>query len=645
MRRARGRRRQAVRLFLLGMAVAHLAEAIHLRRRLRALWALDTVAHNEGDTVSADKSVVDELDVVAAQGVEVGPTTLRAVADEMAATDAEVVDLVPGDLPAERAMRLLRRVDADRLTSDPMYLPGGAHEALVSTRSVAERMEGRAPGARASGVHVIGRDELMAHTRSAHRCALTSRAMWVAPDLRAGSAGPTDRWDEVMELTAPGRPQVSLAPGVVAAETAQLVALTAGVVAAPVAGLAALAAWCVKPALVFGTQDGRTTAKVRPRDLAWSSWLRLPLAWRENVCAALAGRRQARAEALRRPAPQDPPTLDKLFEPRRQDCPWCGSEALVGRVDVTDVVQHKPGRFHLDECAACGHVFQNPVLSTKGLDYYYDNFYEGLGAEAADAGFRSFGAADRMRADAVGQFTKPRAWLDVGTGHGHFCLATRQRWPDTVFDGLDMGQPVEDAERRGWVDHAYRGLFPELADQLAESYDVVSMHQYLEHTLDPRLEIAAAAKVLEPSGYLEIDVPDPESPWGRWLGRHWFLWVQPQHVHFVPCQNLVDALGEAGFEVVAVQRGEATGGFDVTGAVVMLVSEMAPSPHLPWLARPSLGRRMCRVGLFAAALPVSAVTLAVDLVKDTLLRRPGSTRVGSVYRVVARKQRAGELAE
>ena len=93
----------------------------------------------------------------------------------------------------------------------------------------------------------------------------------------------------------------------------------------------------------------------------------------------------------------------------------------------------------------------------------------------------------------------------MGTGHGHFCLVARQHWPEATFDGLDLSESVDEAARRGWVDTAYRGLFPELAGGLPRSYDVVSMHHYLEHTRDPGAELDAATKVLEPGGHLLIE--------------------------------------------------------------------------------------------------------------------------------------------
>ncbi len=155
----------------------------------------------------------------------------------------------------------------------------------------------------------------------------------------------------------------------------------------------------------------------------------------------------------------------------------------------------------------------------------------------------------------------PARWLDVGTGHAHFCLVAAQVFPTTRFEALDLNVAIEDAKRRGWVADAHRGLFPELADQLAADvdggFDVVSMHHYLEHTREPNDELKAARRVLRPGGHLLIEVPDPESAFGRLLGRWWIPWFQPQHQHLVPVANLVAALEAEGFTVVTVERGAA----------------------------------------------------------------------------------------
>jgi hypothetical protein len=66
--------------------------------------------------------------------------------------------------------------------------------------------------------------------------------------------------------------------------------------------------------------------------------------------------------------------VGRFFEPRRDTCPWCGSLDLSIRLQTTDLIQRKPGRFTLEQCGACQHIFQNPRLTRAGLDFYYRDF-------------------------------------------------------------------------------------------------------------------------------------------------------------------------------------------------------------------------------------------------------------------------------
>jgi SAM-dependent methyltransferase len=206
--------------------------------------------------------------------------------------------------------------------------------------------------------------------------------------------------------------------------------------------------------------------------------------------------------------------------------------------------------------------------------------------------------------------------------------------PDTRFDGLDMGESVEEAERRRWIGTGHRGTFPELAPSLADGYDVVSMHHYLEHTIDPLSELDSAAQVLSDGGHLLIELPDPESVWGRWLGRYWLPWFQPQHLHLISIGLLEEALVERGFTIVDRERAGASQSSDLTAAVWMLIGRFAPPANLPWLPRPTMLRRTRRtVGVAVGALPLAGA-VAIDALLAWLPKRPGQS---NAYRLLARR--------
>ena len=292
---------------------------------------------------------------------------------------------------------------------------------------------------------------------------------------------------------------------------------------------------------------------------------------------------------------------------------------------MPDLVQGKPGTFRLDRCRACAHTFQNPRLSLAGLDHYYRDFYDGLQAEHTELLFSFTAGAYAGRARLLERVVDaaPKHWLDVGTGHGHFCLVARESWPDTRFDGLDMTDSIDEAERRGWVERGHRGLFPDLAPDLAGRYDVVSMHHYLEHTREPGLELDAAHTVLEEGGYLLVELPAPESAFGRWLGWAWGPWFQPQHQHLVPLANLVAALERRGFAIVATQRAEAHQPVDLVFAVMLLAMRLAPAGSMPWDPPRSRWRQARRGAVFASLLPLAGAAMVGDqLLRPLVAARP-----------------------
>jgi SAM-dependent methyltransferase len=284
-------------------------------------------------------------------------------------------------------------------------------------------------------------------------------------------------------------------------------------------------------------------------------------------------------------------------------------------------------------------------LSLEGLSFYYADFYDGLGEESLDEVF-SYGEY-RSRVEMVAQAapasfdrhgsSRRRRWLDVGSGHGHFCMFSRTVLPDIEFHGLDVSESVEQAAARGWIQRGLRGLFPEVARDLSannDRYDIVSMSHYLEHTRDPRAEIEAAASVVNPGGLLLIEVPDPESRMGRWFGRLWMPWFQPQHQHFVSAFNLERLLRENAFDPIVWHRGEAHQPNDFALAVMMTVNTLAPRLDLPWRPPSGFGAASRHYVAWCLGLPLLGVGWMIDQVIAPLLRRPGWS---NTYRVLARR--------
>jgi SAM-dependent methyltransferase len=553
------------------------------------------------------------------------PANVRNRAVEFARTeDLGLVDVIPPDLPAAAALDLLKHVDPGTYREDRWTRGTSASEAILYSTKAVDKLGIKPPADPTEFVTVARRIK----DREG-----VSADLVVAPDL---PAGPYDLSTRAARLRKVGkRPGLSTTVSVIG----YLAVLGATIWTWPW-GLVAAALYSLQPVLIFAGTP------LRPKDLWLTSILRavhMPYLW----IRTLGGRWRSQAEIQHEkdilasvPSYQEEIAqgISRFFEPRRESCPSCGAGTLRQWVRSVDLIQVKPGEFTMDRCSSCGHVFQNPRLSTAGLDFYYRDFYDGHGAGAAEAVFAMSPESYYGRARMVQPFITPATWLDVGSGHAHFCRGAKEILPETRFDGLDQGAAIEHAAALGWITTAYRGNFKDFADQVRGRYEVISMHHYLEHVRDPWDELDIAADVLGEGGYLLIEVPDPEWRLGRLFGRYWMPWFQPQHQHMLPIGNLKQALADRGLRPVAEERDQAHMGNDFALAAYLFLATLAPRSPSPW--RPVKPRFKALRSVFVWSVGIPAVIVAGLLdktVNRAISRRTGG---GNAYRVLARKETA-----
>ncbi|MFE0472974.1 class I SAM-dependent methyltransferase [Streptomyces sp. NPDC058947] len=345
-----------------------------------------------------------------------------------------------------------------------------------------------------------------------------------------------------------------------------------------------------------------------------------------------------------RPAPSAPSAAHaphataRVHEPRRDDCPWCGSARLRNRLRTGDLRQYKPGSFTVDECRDCGHTFQNPRLTAEGLALHHRTVRGAPRDPASDGllALRGSRARHRSAARAMRRFGEPESWLDVGTGHARFPATAREYFPYTAFDGLDTTPRVVRARSADRVEEAHVGRLtdPRIASPLRGRYDVVSMLHHLEGTPDPRAELHAALGVLRPGGHLLVETLNPQSVFAALLGRWWLAYDQPRHLHLIPPRNLRAELEAAGCTIVTVDHRPTHVPHDLSGALALYLSHALPAPDTPWRAIPPPPvHRHAREVLLRAGMPLVAVAATADHLIAPVARR---TRFANAYRLIAR---------
>lgn len=531
--------------------------------RMRARWARIPAMS------PSDEPASDAYDFMTTPGVDLDENTRRAASAFAKANHLDLLDIIPGDVPALIAVGTAQAVDPALYRGNRVARGRTAGYAMLASKELLAR----------AAIEYQGVYDAVSFIRLAARLkryALERADLAIAPSLAASAGNHLDDW--LVFSSAIG----GMANSMFMLRGIMMLLILTGLFATPIAGVASVAAFHLQVLIVLGG------TKVRPRDF-WPVFLfRLPIeCWTlvKLSISRLSTKDTAAAERLaamrQRYERLTANGTAHFYQPRREDCPLCGSHDLRVRIRTTDLVQSKPGRFYLEECKACGHIFQNPRLTPAGLDFYYSDFYDGIGTGFAEALFSGRPGLYRERARSVEQFGTPRRWLDVGTGQAHFCCAAKSSWPETQFDGLDIGEGVDEALKAGWIDRGFRGFLPEVAPQIAGSYDVVSLFHCLEHTPDPRAELEAAFTALAPGGLLVIEVPDPECVLGRVFGRFWLPWFQPQHLHLLSIKNLTKLLREYGFEPLVTHRKEAHIRIDMFSFAMMFYGWLGPKIDVP----------------------------------------------------------------
>lgn len=200
----------------------------------------------------------------------------------------------------------------------------------------------------------------------------------------------------------------------------------------------------------------------------------------------------------------------------------------------------------LVRCRRCRFKYVNPRLKGELIFGSYAQGEDPTYVSQVSARERTFDAAlAHIEQTAPG---KGRL-LDIGTAAGAFLAAAVRR-----------GWDAEGCEPNGWLarwgasHYGVRIRQGSVFDQTYEpgSYDVVTLWDVIEHTLNPREMLEHCATLLKPGGLLVVNYPDIGSWIARVLGRRW-LFLTSVHLYYFERDTMRRMLASTGFEVLEVR--------------------------------------------------------------------------------------------
>ena len=250
------------------------------------------------------------------------------------------------------------------------------------------------------------------------------------------------------------------------------------------------------------------------------------------------------------PASIGPRTLEQLCP---KTCPLCscGQSDLHLRMEVTR--GPAVGLYELRRCLACELVYTDPRLSDAALSRLYEeDFYFSTGWALRDLAAWVIHQIQCTRQRRVERHVPRGTLLDIGSGDGEFVAhMAAQGWDAT---GLDFS-PAALALARS---RGSRGKF--LCGSLfdhelpAQSVDVVTLWQVLEHIGEPREFLERTHRLMRRGGLLVAAVPNIAGVSARLAGERWWGLDVPRHlVHYSP-ETLRLGLERAGFTVERINH-------------------------------------------------------------------------------------------
>lgn len=205
------------------------------------------------------------------------------------------------------------------------------------------------------------------------------------------------------------------------------------------------------------------------------------------------------------------------------------------------------------ECDHCGHLWVSPRMPEEAAAVLYSSRYweelqPGVGSPSLEQRIEfDYGNGDYKLKRDVLPFRQSGRLLDVGASNGG--LVRRARELGFEAAGLEPSPDVCALARRA---HGVTMFAGTLAEQEfpAASWDVITLHDVLEHVLDPVAELCEIRRVLAPGGLLACETPTSSSLDFVDLGVEWSTLSPVEHLNYFDERNAARVLRRCGFHLV-----------------------------------------------------------------------------------------------
>lgn len=210
--------------------------------------------------------------------------------------------------------------------------------------------------------------------------------------------------------------------------------------------------------------------------------------------------------------------------------------------------------YSIVRCEQCGFLYVHPRPSHEELRAFYQNpgYFQGEGAYGYDSYVAQRSEIERVaneRLMTIESFISPGRLLDVGCASGYFLSVARQRgWR---VEGVEIAQAMARAAEELLHQPIYSTL--DAAPFPPQSFDVITLWEYIEHIPDPRADLLRVHELLKPGGLLALSTPNAGQRAVVKAPARWREFKPPEHLGFFTRQTLERLVRACGFQPVLLR--------------------------------------------------------------------------------------------
>lgn len=214
-----------------------------------------------------------------------------------------------------------------------------------------------------------------------------------------------------------------------------------------------------------------------------------------------------------------------------------------------------PKLLSIVKCLSCGFVYTDPSFTEEGLKKYYSQEYfkstssdiKGYDDYASDQGNIEDTFGRRLREISKKSKVKTGRVLDVGSAMGYFLSAAKKMgWQPT---GLEISSFCCEYAQTQFGIKSYNNFLSKV-DLPKNSFELVTMWDYIEHSLTPREDFNKAIDALTLGGVLALTTPDFDSLPRRIFKEKWMGFKEPEHLFYFTRHNLTAYLESRGMRIL-----------------------------------------------------------------------------------------------